>query len=289
MDKRNPLNAEEARVILNKGTERAFTGEYWDHKIDGVFICRQCETPLYDAKDKFDSGCGWPSFDDELPGAVKRHIDADGRRTEIVCANCDGHLGHVFIGERMTEKNTRHCVNSISMKFINREKWEQMKPAEKDLRKAVFASGCFWSKEYFLGQQEGVISTRVGFTGGHKESPTYKEVCAKDTGHAEAVEVTFDPTSTNFETLAKVFFEMHDPTVDRRGKGGQYRSAIFYQDEAQREVGERLIEELKNKGLEVATELEPAGPFWLAEARHQKYCDSHGLTPKSHRTERFAS
>lgn len=288
MDKRNPLTAEEARVIQQKGTERAFTGEYWDHKIDGVYICRQCETPLYDAKDKFDSGCGWPSFDDELPGAVKRYIDADGRRTEIVCANCDGHLGHVFIGERLTDKNTRHCVNSISMKFIPRAKWEEIKPSERKLEKAVFAAGCFWSKEYFLAQQEGVVATRVGFTGGHKEAPTYKEVCAKDTGHAEAVEVTFDPEVVSFESLAKVFFEMHDPSIDRRAKGGQYRSAIFYQDEAQQEVAVALVQMLREQGVEVVTEVAPAGTFWQAEARHQKYCDSHGLTPKSHQTVRFA-
>ncbi|MCB0633091.1 MAG: peptide-methionine (S)-S-oxide reductase MsrA [Lewinella sp.] len=151
----------------------------------------------------------------------------------------------------------------------------------------MFAAGCFWSKEYAFNRRPGVLSTRVGYIGGHTENPTYKEVCSKISGHAEAVEVTFDPDQTDFETLAKYFFEIHDPSIDRRAKGGQYRSAIFYTNDKQLQIAEELIAALRQKGIDVATSLEPATTFWSAEARHQKYCDTRGLEPTDRYTRRF--
>ncbi len=272
----NTLTPEEERVILQKGTEAPFTGEYYQFNEKGTYVCKRCNAPLYLSEDKFDSECGWPSFDDEIPGAVKRITDADGVRIEIVCANCGAHLGHVFLGEGFTDKNVRHCVNSISMNFI---------PAEKPVEKAIFASGCFWGTEYYMHKAEGVIDTRVGFVGGHVDHPTYKEVSAGTTGHAEAVEVTYDPSVTSYEALATLFFETHDFTqVNRQGPdiGEQYRSGIFYLNDEQKEVAEKLIAQLEEKNYDVSTEVTQANTFWEAEDYHQDYYEKTNGTPYCH-------
>lgn len=279
------LTPEEEAVIVNKATERPFTGRFLHNNDKGVYACKRCGAELFRSKDKFDSKSGWPSFDDAVKGAVKEIPDADGLRTEIVCAHCSAHLGHVFKGEGFTEKNTRHCVNSISLDF---------KPTDKAVfqtQTAIFAGGCFWGVEYYLSKAEGVIGTKVGYIGGSVSHPTYKQVCTGTTGHAEAIEVIFDPSKTNYETLAKLFFEIHDPTQkNRQGPdvGLQYRSAVFYLNEQQRQDALALIAQLRAKGLAVVTEVKPAGIFWPAEDYHQDYYDHSGGTPYCHmRVKRF--
>ena len=275
--KKKPLSKKEAYVILHKGTEAPFTGKFNNHRVKGVYTCRQCDAKLYVSDSKFKSNCGWPSFDDEIKGAVKRQRDADGRRIEIVCADCDGHLGHVFMGEGYTQKNTRHCVNSISLDFLP--------SAESGLETAVFAGGCFWGVEYLFQQIPGVAQTTVGYTGGRTRRPTYKQVCTGRTGHAEALEVVYDPKRVDYETLARRFFEIHDFTqLNRQGPdiGTQYRTAVFYQDEAQKETTEKLIKLLSDKGHRVRTELVKSEKFWAAETYHQDYYMKTGKQPYCH-------
>ena len=276
----NQLTPEEERVILRRGTEMPWSGKYVDHKENGTYTCKRCDAPLYTSVDKFDSHCGWPSFDDAIPGAVKRVPDADGVRTEIVCANCGGHLGHVFEGEGFTSKNTRHCVNSVSLGFI-----PEAPAGTPKTEKAWYAGGCFWGTEYYFQQKNGVLSTTVGYMGGAKEEPTYKEVCYENTGHAEAVEVEYNPSVISYEELTRYFFEIHDPTqVNRQGPdiGEQYRSEIFYANEAQKETAQKLIGQLVSKGYKVATRLTPAKKFWPAEVYHQDYYSKKGGTPYCH-------
>lgn len=281
----NFLSEFETYVIENKGTERAWTGKYTNMKEDGTYLCKKCGQALFRSDDKFDSHCGWPSFDDEIPGSIKRIPDADGMRTEIVCANCGGHLGHVFEGEGFTDKDLRHCVNSVSVDFV-----------ADDLQKgryetAILAGGCFWGVEYYLQKMDGVKSVVSGYTGGHVKNPSYREVCTGRTGHAEAVKVVYDPDDVSYEDIVRTFLEIHDPTqVNRQGPdiGEQYRSGIFFLNDYQKETAQKLLNILREKGYDIATELTKASEFYEAEKYHQDYYFEKGTLPYCHGyTKRF--
>lgn len=276
--KLNKLTPEEERVIVHKATEPPFSGEYDKFFKEGVYVCRRCGTPLYRSKNKFKSGCGWPSFDEEISGRVRRNPDPDGRRTEIVCAACGAHLGHVFRGEEFTPKNTRHCVNSLSIKFI---------PAgrEKKIEVAVLGGGCFWCMEAVFSRLKGVTKVISGYAGGKTVNPIYEEVSGGKTGHAEAVKIEYDPDIISFSDLLGVFFVVHDPTAsDRQGNdvGSQYRSIILYADEIQKKTAKQVVANLAGEeffGRPIITEIKPLAEFYEAEKYHRDYYDKNSFRP----------
>ena len=267
------LTSDELAILKNKGTEAPFTGEYNNFFEAGIFICRACKTPLYESNTKFNSGCGWPSFDDEIENAIVRYEDLSGVRvrTEICCAKCDGHLGHVFIGEQITEKDTRHCVNSLSLQF----------KAYNNLEKATFGAGCFWQVEKIFKSTTGVYLSSVGYMGGDTESPTYEEVCEGQTNHAEVVHINFNPDIISYLDLLEIFWGNHNPTTENRqglDAGTQYRSVIFYHLDVQKIVAEKtIITQQSNWKNPIVTQIISAEKFYRAEEYHQNYLNKNNL------------
>jgi len=279
-EKIEQLSDEEIYVLVNKGTQAPYVGKYTDEKSNGIYTCKICEAPLYKSSAKFNSNCGWPSFDDAIEGAVKRVPDADGRRVEIVCAKCGGHLGHVFEGEGFTAKNTRHCVNSISLKLDAKEEKK-----DDSLSYAYFAGGCFWGVEYYLEKLDGVKSVSSGFMGGHVKNPGYYEVVSGKTGHLEAVEVIYDKSQISYEKIARTFFEIHDPTqTNGQGPdiGSQYLSAVFVNDENERNTVKKLIALLDENGFDIATKILDKQAYYKADEGHQNYYNKKGTRPYCH-------
>lgn len=277
-EKYNELTPQEASIILKKGTEPPFSGEYNNFYKDGYYHCKQCNQRLYRSKDKFDSETGWPSFDDEVEGAITRKKEFFSRRLELLCSNCGAHLGHLFKGEGFTSKNVRHCINSLSLTFVPFKD-------DKDLKKAYVAGGCFWGVEHLFEGKDGVIRAVSGFMGGDSENPTYEEVLKGDSGFLETVEVTYDPEIVSYEEIIKFFFEIHDPTqIDGQGPdiGSQYLSAVFYQNEDEKATTEKLIKILKEKGYDVVTKVLSYKPFWEADLYHQDYYKKSGKQPYCH-------
>ncbi|RMH28832.1 MAG: bifunctional methionine sulfoxide reductase B/A protein [Planctomycetota bacterium] len=278
------LDPEEARVILNQGTEPAFCGDLLDNKREGVYVCRLCGLPLFASSDKFDSGTGWPSFFQPVdPDHVATREDrAYGMvRTEILCARCGAHLGHVFDdGPRPT--GLRFCLNSVSLDFIEQGADIPARSRPVPAQTAYFAGGCFWGIEDRFQHTPGVIDAVSGYQGGRVPNPTYRQVCFENTGHAESVRVTYDPARVTYRDLLERFFEMHDPTqLNRQGPdvGDQYRSAIFVVGDEQRRQAEAYIAELEASGRfarPIVTQIADAQPFYEAEAYHQDYNLKHG-------------
>lgn len=283
IDKTNSLPPKILAIVRDKGTERPFTSKELSSQ-PGTYLCRQCGLALYRTPMQFPSGCGWPSFDDEIDATVKQKPDADGHRTEILCKRCNAHLGHVFLGENFTQKNTRHCVNSASLDYVKNTD-------VLDSEEGIFAAGCFWGVEYYFQKLKGVLKTEVGYTGGGQSNPTYREVCNQSTGHYEALRVVYDPSIIDYASIVKFFFEIHDPTqANGQGPdiGPQYLSAIFYYDDAQKTQAEKFKKELETKGLPIATKILPVSIFWSAEEYHQDYYNKNRHEPYCHRyTKRF--
>ncbi len=273
----NKLNDFEIQVIKFKATEPPFTGKFNDFYKKGIYVCKQCGEALYFSDSKFNSSCGWPSFDDEIPGKIKRQPDADGSRTEILCNKCGGHLGHVFEGENYTQKNIRHCVNSVSLDFISAD------DINNKYKTAYFGAGCFWGTQYYFDEMQGVLFTEVGYGGGITDNPTYEQVCSDTTKHAELVKVVYNPEIIKYNDLLKKFFEIHNPTqVNRQGAdvGTQYRSIILYTNENQKKLSELEIAGMLLSGIDVKTEIVKFKKFWKAEEYHQYYYAKKGIYPQ---------
>ncbi len=279
LNKTASLTPAAKRIIDQKATEYPHTGAYNPPQTQGTYLCRRCGSALFRGHSQFSSGCGWPSFDDEIKGTVTKIPDADGRRTEIVCTRCHAHLGHIFYGEGFTQNNVRHCVNSASLDFV-------IDDGVLDSEEAIVAGGCFWGVEHYLKQIPGVLKVESGYCGGHLLDPTYEQICEGNSGHYEAVRVVYDPKKVNYRHILMVFFEIHDPTQNNgQGPdlGHQYQSAVFYYNPEQQQVAKELIHLLQQKGYDVATLLLPVQPFWPAEEYHQNYYSKHQKMPYCHR------
>ena len=265
----NHLTEEQYYVTRKKGTERPFSSDMCHSFESGTYACICCKTPLFDSTQKFDSGTGWPSFTQPLTtNAVAYHKDhSHGMyRVEALCNTCDAHLGHVF-QDGPKPGGLRYCMNAVSL--------EKIKAMPHVHETVVFGGGCFWCTEAIFQNIKGVIKVVSGYSGGHIKNPTYKEVTSGLTGHAEVVEITYDPSHISFEDLVKIHLTSHDPTtINRQGAdaGTQYRSVIFFRNEKEKNIIQNVIQEIQPYFSDpVVTQIVPFEYFYNAEDYHQNY------------------
>lgn len=269
---RDILMPEVFRITRLKGTERAHSSALCSLFEPGKYGCACCGTLLFDSGEKFESGTGWPSFTQPLEeNAVAYHKDKKYGRNlvvEAVCNTCDAHLGHVF-KDGPKPSGLRYCINALAIKKVDSNE-----------RKATFGGGCFWCTEAIFQQLQGVVKVKSGYSGGDIVNPTYREVCSGLTGHAEVIEVTYDPREISYEDLLKIHLTTHDPTtLNRQGgdTGTQYRSVIFYRDDAEKATINKVIKEVQSVfDKRIVTELKPFEAFFTAEANHQNYYNNNG-------------
>lgn len=260
------LTPEEFRITRLKGTERAHSSEMCSLFEPGKYACVCCGTLLFDANEKFESGTGWPSFTQPVTeNAIAYHKDISYGmvRVETTCNTCDAHLGHVF-PDGPGPGGLRYCMNAVALKKV-----------EGNERKATFGGGCFWCTEAVFNQLKGVTKVESGYSGGKIANPTYREVCSGLTGHAEVIEVTYNPDEITYSDLLRIHLSTHNPTtLNRQGAdvGTQYRSAIFYRNEAEKKEAEQVIAEIQAVYDEpIVTQVAPLEYFYKAEEYHQDY------------------